>query len=147
MRWFRVTPFLPIWKCTVKKRVTLTLNEWLLFFKMHIFNSSEFSVAGFSHHHWNTGLYDWMWGRSKAWTSADGGEGFCVKPALFHEGQRHAHRTHPTSGLQAEWVHWCLHITRKPFKSKFGSHVWFFYLQLIFGGSSKLWRNSGAMIQ
>lgn len=68
-------------------------------------NASVFSMLGFSLRHWDSRLYDWMWGRREAQSSADGGEGICIKSALFHEGQRYTHREDPTSGLQAEWVH------------------------------------------
>lgn len=85
--------------------VTFTGAAWLRFFFP---DASVFSTLGFSLCHWDPWLHDWMWGRCEARSSADGGEGICIKSALLYEGQRYTHRKDPTSGLQAEWVHYCL---------------------------------------
>lgn len=89
-----------------------------------------------------------MWRRHQPQCGADGGEGLCFQPAHVYERQRLCHREDPTSGLQAEWVHH--HCTWKLNQSstwKLDVHsVSSVPLQLIFGWSTKLWRNLEATI-
>lgn len=97
--------------------------------------------------HWNWWLHDWMRRRNQPQCGADGGKGLCFKPAHVYERQRLCHRKDPTSGFQAEWVHHhCMEAEWKQYMK--AGHIFCVIcpLQLIFGWSTKLWRNLEATI-